>query len=114
MNNNNPINLSRVDEMAEGDVEFKRELLSALHTSLLELRDKYLEGSEKEDNEAIQQIRHKVKPTLAMFEMQKLERIVLQGKVVIEENGFKGEFLSHLESFLDAWQDAYDYLKAES
>ncbi|MCH7400402.1 hypothetical protein ACFOUP_07920 [Belliella kenyensis] len=111
MNNIEPINLSKIDEMAEGDLEFKNELVSAIYTSLIDLRTKYIEGSEKEENETIQQIRHKVKPTLALFEIRKLEEVLSQGKLILEKNGFKGEFLIHLETFLDTWEETYEYLR---
>ncbi len=111
MNRIPPVNFDRIDEMAEGDMEFRNELITAIHNSLIELKEKYLEGSEEENIETIQQIRHKVKPTLALFEIEKLNDVVLNGKTIIEENGFKGPFLTHLEEFLDAWQEAYEFVK---
>ncbi len=111
MNRIPPVNFDRIDEMAEEDIEFKNELVTAIYNSLIELKEKYLEGSEHEDIEIIQQIRHKVKPTLALFEIEKLNDVVQNGKTILEENGFKGPFLTHLEEFLDAWQEAYDYIK---
>lgn len=110
MLNTPPINFERIDEMAEGDAEFKAELVSALFKTLIELREKYLEGSELKDNEIISQIRHKVKPALALFEISRLDRILQEGKEILSEKGFEQDFLEHLDVFLDAVQDAIDHM----
>lgn len=111
MFNTPPINIDRVDEMAEGDNDFKSELIFAIYNSLTELKEKYLEGAEQNDQEIIQQIRHKVKPTLALFEIDRLNEIVISGKEIIEKNGFEGPFHPHMEEFLDAVQEALDHVK---
>lgn len=108
MVNNYPINFEKIDEMAEGDADFRAELVSALFKSLTELKEKYLEGAELKDMEIISQIRHKVKPALSMFEINKLEEILQEGKEILTEKGFNEDFLEHLDSFLDAVQDAID------
>jgi len=108
-----PINLDRIEEMTEGDADFKSELVSALHTSLLELKEKYLEGAELRKEEIIQEIRHKVKPSLALFEIEELSRVVGEGKEILQENGFGPKFLSHLDEFIDVVQEAIDFIKTE-
>lgn len=108
LNNQPPVNFDRIEEMAEGDAEFKAELVSALFKSLSELKEKYLEGSEMKDLEIISQIRHKVKPALALFEIDNLNNIIQEGKEIISEKGFSEDFLIHLEHFLDAVQEAID------
>ncbi len=108
MLNTPPINFDRIDEMAEGDAEFKAELISALYKSLTELKEKYLEGAELKDIEIISQIRHKVKPALALFEINRLDGIIQEGKEILTEKGFEKDFMEHLDSFLDAVQDAID------
>jgi hypothetical protein len=45
-NSQSPVNFDRIEEMSEGDAEFKAELVAALFKSLSELKEKYLEGSE--------------------------------------------------------------------
>ena len=108
MINNYPVNFERIVEMAEGDADFRAELISALFKSLSELKEKYLEGAELKDAEIISQIRHKVKPALELFEIQKLEAIIKEGKEILLEKGFNEDFLEHLDAFLDAVQDAID------
>jgi translation elongation factor EF-G len=107
-NNQPPVNFERIDEMSEGDVEFRAELVTALFKSLSELKEKYLEGSEMKDLEIISQIRHKVKPALALFEINMLNSIIQEGKEIIAEKGFNEDFMVHLEQFLDAVQEAID------
>ena len=108
-----PINLQRIEEMTEGDADFKSELVTALHASLLELREKYLEGAELVDEEIIQEIRHKVKPSLSLFEIEELSRVVNEGREILHESGFGSEFLRHLDEFIDVVQDAIDCIKSE-
>lgn len=110
MSNTLPINFDNIDEMADGDAEFKAELVSAIYASLVELKEKYLEGAEDQNEETIHLIRHKVKPTLALFEIDKLGTIIQEGKGIIAEKGFKEDFMEHLDAFLDAWQEAFDYI----
>lgn len=108
MLNTPPINFERIDEMCEGDAEFKAELVSALFKSLTELKEKYLEGAELKDIEMLSQIRHKVKPALALFEISRLDGIIQEGKEILTEKGFEQDFIVHLDSFLDAVQEAID------
>ncbi len=108
MLNNYPINFEKIDEMAEGDADFRAELVSALFKSLTELKEKYLEGAEQKDIEIISLIRHKVKPALSLFEIKKVEQIIQEGKDILSDSGFNEDFLEHLDSFLDAVQDAID------
>lgn len=113
MVNNYPINFEKIDEMVEGDADFKAELVSALYKSLTELKEKYLEGAEQKDIEIISQIRHKVKPALSLFEINKLEQIILEGRDILSESGFNEDFLEHLDGFLDAVQEAIDQVSPE-
>ncbi|WP_113922213.1 hypothetical protein [Cognataquiflexum aquatile] len=108
LENQLPVNFDRIEEMSEGDAEFKAELVSALYKSLSELKEKYLEGSELQDLEIISQIRHKVKPALALFEIDMLNAIIQEGKEIISEKGFNEDFMVHLGQFLDAVQEAID------
>lgn len=108
MLNTYPVNFEKIDEMAEGDADFRAELVSALFKTLTELKEKYLEGAELRDMEIISQIRHKVKPALSLFEIKKLEEVIQEGKDILTESGFNDDFLNHLDGFLDAVQDAID------
>jgi translation elongation factor EF-G len=111
MLSNPPINFDRIDEMTEGDADFKAELLTAIYNSLHELRDKYLEGSEQQNENTIQEIRHKVKPALSLFEINQINDILNDGKDILAEKGFSKEFIEHLDAFLDAVQDAIDFVR---
>lgn len=111
MQNTPPVNFDKIDEMTAGDADFRAELVTAIFNSLLELRDTYIEGASSENEDIIQEIRHKVKPSLALFEVNVLNELLNEGKEIIEENGFGPEFLKHLDNFLDAVQDAIDYIE---
>lgn len=113
MHNTPPLNFDKIDEMTEGDADFKAELVTAIYNSLIELKDTYIEGAANEDEETIQEIRHKVKPSLVMFEVNPLNDILLEGKEIIETTGFGPEFLAHFEKFLDAVQEAIDFVEPE-
>ncbi|WP_439480988.1 hypothetical protein [Algoriphagus formosus] len=89
----------KILEMSEGDEDFKVELTSAIHSGLLELRQQYSIGKEKADLDIIQQIRHKVKPTLAMFEFDELSDSLQEGKQILESEGFGVNFESHFKDF---------------
>ncbi|WP_297337738.1 hypothetical protein [Algoriphagus sp.] len=82
-------------DMAEGDEEFKDELTQAIHHGLIELKEVYEQGVRFRDEVTIQQIRHKVKPTLGMFEFDDLTEILQEGKEILESRGFGEEFESH-------------------
>lgn len=86
--------------MAEGDDEFRIELTSAIYNGLVELEAKYSEGLAEKDEVKIQQIRHKIKPTLAMFEFDQLADSLQVGKEILEAEGFGKAFEAHFQDFL--------------
>ncbi len=86
-------------DMSEGDVEFQKELTLALYKGLMELKEKYAEGSFEKDDFIIQQIRHKMKPTLSMFEFSHIIEELQIGKEIIENEGYEGlAFDSHYQN----------------
>lgn len=101
MDNNENINFHKVEEMAEGDMEFKSELLNAIYTSIQDLKKKYVEGLTLQNEEIIQQARHKIKPTLSLFELKKLNDILQEGKALVSSGGFD-ELELHQGKFLQA------------
>ncbi|MFD2201185.1 hypothetical protein [Shivajiella indica] len=111
MQNTPPVNFDKIDEMTDGDADFKAELVSAIFNSLVELRDVYIQGASLENEDTIQEIRHKVKPSLALFEINELNELLNEGKELIEEKGFGPEFLQHLDRFLDVVQEVIDYVE---
>lgn len=98
----------RILEMAEGDDDFRMELTSAIYDGLLELEAKYSEGLMDRDELKIQQIRHKVKPTLAMFEFELLTSSLQEGKIILETEGFGESFEAHFHDFLKKVKMAVD------
>jgi|SRR5690606_7482031 len=103
------INFNRVEEMAEGDLEFKSQLLQAIYTSIQDLKKKYIEGLSSNDEELIQQARHKIKPTLSLFELKKLNAILQEGKVLVSSRGSE-KLKSHEIEFLQATDELLDEL----
>lgn len=90
----------RILEMSEGDEEFRLELTSAIYNGLVELQSRYGEGIEEKDEVKIQQIRHKIKPTLSMFEFNDLIECLNNGKIILESQGFGETSLTHYDEFL--------------
>jgi len=89
----------RIYDMSEGDVEFQKELTLAIYHGLAELKEKYGEGSSEKDDLKIQQIRHKMKPTLSMFEFSQIIEELQIGKEIIESEGFDGAiFEAHYQN----------------
>jgi hypothetical protein len=102
----------RILEMAEGDEDFRIELTDAIHKGLLELETKYMEGFLEKDELKIQQIRHKVKPTLAMFEFEYLAVSIHEGKLLLESEGFGESFEAHFQQFMEAVKGAIEEVSA--
>ncbi len=98
----------RILEMAEGDEEFRMELTTAIHAGLLELKTKYSEGFHEKDEVKIQQIRHKVKPTLGMFEFENLSLILQEGKEILESEGFSNAFEMHFNLLMEKLDTAIE------
>ncbi len=106
MTNNYPELNQRILEMAEGDEEFKQELTMAIFNGLKELHQKYQQGHQEKDELIIQQIRHKVKPTISMFEFDDLAESLAEGKALLETVGFGEKFDQHYSKFLLMVQEA--------
>ncbi len=98
----------RIQEMADGDSEFQSELTEAIYQGLLELQEKYTQGVMEEDEWIIQQIRHKVKPTLTMFGFGDILEDLQEGKDILETVGFGDAFLSHAGKFMVKLEIAID------
>lgn len=109
MDKNENINLTRVEEMAEGDMEFRSQLLNAIYSSIQDLKIKYVEGLSSHDEEIIQQARHKIKPTLSLFELKKLSSILQEGKKLISSEDFE-KLHAHQNRFLMAIEDLLEDL----
>ncbi|WP_143961072.1 hypothetical protein [Litoribacter populi] len=102
-NNSTNLDYQLVLDMAEGDKDFENELLDAIITSVQDLRDKYSTGLDNADDEMIMQARHKIKPTLSLFGLDKLTNILNEGKEIIEGQGFGAPAIQpHREEFMIA------------
>ncbi|NVK48925.1 MAG: hypothetical protein HWE09_04115 [Cyclobacteriaceae bacterium] len=101
----------RIDEMSDGDEEFKKELTQAIFVGLKELKQFYSDGMVQRDLEIIQQIRHKVKPTLGMFEFDDLANSLQNGKEILESAGFGTEFQTHFDDFIRQVDRAIEEVK---
>lgn len=89
----------RIFDMSEGDEEFQKELTLAIYNGLVDLKEKYGEGSLEKDDLKIQQIRHKLKPTLSMFDLNHIVDELQVGKEIIESEGFDGDnFNAHYKN----------------
>lgn len=82
------INLNKVDEMTEGDAGFRAELLQALYTSIQDLQAKYVEGLSSRNEEALQQARHKIKPTVTLFQLKRIQSVLSEGKSIFSTKRF--------------------------
>lgn len=104
------INLNKVDEMAEGDAGFRAELLQALYTSIQDLQAKYLEGLSSRNEEALQQARHKIKPTVTLFQLTGIQTVLQEGKTIITSQGFAA-LGDHERQFRQATDDLLEELE---
>ena len=110
MKTNENINLKRVEEVAEGDKEFQSQLLSAIQTSLEDLKLRYLEGLASKNATILQQARHKIKPTLSLFELNRLGSVLRQGKM-LDLSINPDEVKAHQKEFLGVIDDLLSELK---
>ncbi len=89
---------NKILEIADGDEDFKMELIKAIHNGLIELKTIYSKGYQEKDQLIIQQIRHKLKPTLAMFDFEDLIVEIQKGKEILELEGFTENFSYHFST----------------
>ena len=112
MNKSENINFNKVEEMAEGDPDFKSELLQALYTSIQDLQTKYVAGLSSRSEEALQQARHKIKPTITLFQLKKIQSVLSEGKAIVSTKGFaalgqhESEFIKVTDDLLRELEEA--------
>jgi len=107
------IDYQLVVEMAEGDKEFEAELLEAIINSVKDLRKKYLDGVLSQNEEMIIQARHKIKPTLTLFGLERLSLIIENGKETLDIEGMKSSLVDkHQEEFTEAVDDLLEELSS--
>ncbi|WP_200978845.1 hypothetical protein [Echinicola sp. 20G] len=99
------INMEKVQEMSEGDLAFQKELLLAISNSVSELKERYREAIDRKDEELIHQARHKVRPTVTIFELRNLSEVLDDGRKLIAAAGMDANFDNHFQEFLKATDD---------
>ncbi|SHM86227.1 hypothetical protein SAMN04488057_104124 [Cyclobacterium lianum] len=105
------IDFNKIEEMVEDDVDFRNQLLDAITVAVEELRNTYVRGIEEKSLPTIKQARHKIKPTLGLFDLEKLAVIIGNGKRLLLENGFGDGIDRHKEEFLDAANEVLEEVK---
>ena len=96
------IDFNKIEEMVEDDLDFRNQLLDAIEIAIEELEGSYIKGVEEEDLDCIKQARHKIKPTLGLFGLKRLTKILANGKKMLEENGFAINLDAHMAEFKDS------------
>ncbi|MBI0397750.1 hypothetical protein [Cyclobacterium marinum] len=96
------IDFTKIEEMVEDDVDFRNQLLDAIEIAVEELETTYLKGIENKDSNSIKLARHKIKPTLGLFGLQRLSNILSEGKKLMEEGNFNSCLEGHMEDFKKA------------
>lgn len=98
--------------MADGDLDFKSQLTLAIKNGMEELKLKYEEGMNQKDEGIIQQVRHKVKPTLMLFGFDDLIEFLNEGKAILESEGFGPNFNAHAKQVSGQLEKAIAQLHA--
>jgi uncharacterized protein YicC (UPF0701 family) len=96
------IDFYKIEEMVEDDLDFRNQLLGAIQVAVEELEVVYLRGINEKDLNSIKQARHKIKPTLGLFDLQRLSTILANGKRLMVEKDFNEEIEAHKKEFLAA------------
>ncbi|GGZ32671.1 hypothetical protein GCM10007049_27740 [Echinicola pacifica] len=97
--------MDKVHEMAEGDQEFEVELLEAIASSVQELKERYAEAITNRDEKMMHQARHKVRPTVTIFELRKLSKVLENGRQLIETDASDMAFEEHRKEFIQVSND---------
>ncbi|MDO6436051.1 hypothetical protein Q4534_01475 [Cyclobacterium sp. 1_MG-2023] len=96
------IDFTKIEDMVEDDLDFRNQLLDAIEIAVEELETTYLKGIEDKDSNSIKLARHKIKPTLGLFGLQRLSHILSEGKKLMEEGNFNSCLDAHKEEFKTA------------
>jgi HPt (histidine-containing phosphotransfer) domain-containing protein len=107
------IDFQKVEEIVESDSDFRKQLLEAIILAAQELKEKYLRGIDEKDLERIKQARHKIKPTLGLFDLQKLSAVLGRGKQLFSDNGLHQELDWHKQELTDAIDDLVDEVREQ-
>ena len=103
-----PLLSEKIENISEGDVEFRAQLTAAIYQGLLDLKNGYQKGKELKDGLIIHQIRHKVRPTLILFGFDDIIPLLEEGKKIINSDGFGSLFELHAETLKKSLDIALD------
>lgn len=107
-NRHKNIDFHKIEEIVEGDLEFRKQLLEAIILAVKELEVTYIKGIESKNLEWIKQARHKIKPTLGLFDLHNLAVVLGQGKRLMTDEGFTEELEAHKREFLKATREVLE------
>jgi hypothetical protein len=102
---NGNINFCKIDELVEGDKEFQNQLLDAIITAIKELEVTYMNALDQKCANTLRLARHKIKPTVGMFELNRLAVVLQEGKYLMAKNGIAEELEAHKHAFLQVTSD---------
>lgn len=94
------IDYDKVEDMVEGDEEFRAQLYQAIQVAIKELQDTYVKGIMLKDEQMIRQARHKIKPTLFLFGLDSISKTLSDGKKMMASGGLDQDFSEHLRTFM--------------
>lgn len=97
---NDNIDYEKIEDMVEGDEDFRSQLLEAIIVAIRELQESYIKGIDSKKEEIIKQARHKIKPTLTLFGLKALSITLGEGKQLILKGGLGQDLISHKAKFL--------------
>ena len=86
---------SLISGVSDGDYDFENQLTTAIYRGLNEFREKYEEASLDKNQEIIQQIKYKLKPTLSLFGFNHISTELQNGQEILDSSGFDSAFESH-------------------
>lgn len=105
------IDFQKIDDMVEDDVDFRKQLLEAIEVALTELENSYVIGIKEKSLPVIKQARHKIKPTLRLFDLERLGVILGNGKRFMLDHGFGEGIEAHMKEFQEAVHAVQEELK---
>jgi hypothetical protein len=97
---NDNIDYEKIEDMVEGDEDFRSQLLEAIIVAVKELQESYIKGIDSKKEEIIKQARHKIKPTLTLFGLRALATTLGEGKQLITKGGPDRDLRSHKAKFI--------------
>ncbi len=80
------IQLDKIYQLADGDVEYQSELISLYIKFLEEFKQEFTQALENRDISLLKAIAHKAKPTVAFLELKNLEQTIEEAKTVLAKS----------------------------